>query len=137
MTHDEAFEILVKDGTIYEPPYDAIFDLVNAIMDRNVNLAFNLLQQSYEVGEATMVMLSVLYNNFKNLLQVKTYQGNDMVKGTGLTPWQIKCVKPYVGKHDTDRLIYKLRLITKVTNGIKTGKMEDEFAMQYLLVHIM
>ena len=33
MTYDEAFEILVKDGTIHEPPYDAIFDLVDAILD--------------------------------------------------------------------------------------------------------
>ena len=137
MTYDEAFEILLKDGTIYEPPYDAIFDLVDAILDRNVNKAFDLLQQSYDVGEATMVMLSVLYNNAKALLQVQTYKGDNITKATGLTGWQIKNVKHHVGKYSTDELIYIVQLCQKIESGIKTGKMEDEFAMQYLLTHIM
>lgn len=137
MTYDEAFEILVKDGTIYEPPYDAIFDLVDAILDRDINRTFNLLQQSYEVGEATMVMLSVLYTNAKALLQVQIYKGNEITKATGLTGWQIKNVKHLVGKYSENELIYIVQLIQKIESGIKTGKMEDEFAMQYLLTHIM
>lgn len=137
MTYDEAFEILVKDGTIHEPPYDAIFDLVDAILDRKVNKAFDLLQKSYEVGEATMVMLSVLYNNAKAVLQVQVYHGDKITEGTGLTGWQIKNAKPHVGKYSEEELIYIVQLIQKVESGIKTGKIEDEFAMQYLLTHIM
>jgi DNA polymerase III delta subunit len=135
--YNRALEELVKDGTIYEPPYDAIFDLVNAILDRNVNKAFDLLQQSYAVGEATMVMLSVLYNNAKAVLQIQTYKGNDLSKATGLTGWQIKNGKPYVGKYSDEELIYIVKLIQKIESGIKTGKMEDEFAMQYLLTHVL
>ena len=134
---DDYFKRLVEDGTIYEPPYDAIFDLVAAILDRNVNKAFNLLRQSYEVGEATMVMLSVLYNNAKAVLQIQTYEGNDLAKGTGLTGWQIKNAKPHVGRYSNKELNYIVRLCQKIESGIKTGKMEDEFAMQYLLTHIM
>lgn len=137
ITEDKAFEKLVKDGTIYEPPYDAIFDLVDAILDKDVNRTFNLLQQSYEVGEATMVMLSVLYNNAKALLQVQTYKGNEITKATGLTGWQIKNVKSHIGKYSDAELIYIVRLVQKLESGIKTGRMEDEFAMQYLLTHIM
>ena len=134
---DTALDWLLKDGTIYEPPYDAIFDLVDAIMARNVNKAFDLLQQSYAVGEATMVMLTVLYNNMKALLQVQTYEGENITKGTGLNYYTIKNVKKHVGKYSESDLNYIVQLIHKVTNGIKTGKMEDEFAMQYLLVHIL
>lgn len=136
-TEDEVFYILVKDGTIYEPPYDAIFDLVDAILGRKVNKAFDLLQQSYDVGEATMVMLSVLYNNAKALLQVQTYKGDKITQGTGLTGWQIKNVKHHVNKYTQDELIYIVRLLQKLESGIKTGRMEDEFAMPYLLTHIM
>ena len=137
ITEDKAFEKLLKDGTIYEPPYDAIFDLVNAILDRKVNRAFDLLQQSYDVGEATMVMLSVLYNNVKAVLQVQSYKGNELSKATGLTGWQIKNAKAHVGKYSEKDLIYILQLCQKLESGIKTGRMEDEFAMQYLLTHIM
>lgn len=137
MIPDEAFKDLLEDGTIYKPPYDAIFDLVDAILDRNVNKAFNLLQQSYAVGEATMVMLSVLYNNAKAVLQVQTYQGNKITEGTGLTGWQIKNAKPHVGRYSDEELIYIVQLVQKIESGIKTGRMEDEFAMQYLLTRIM
>lgn len=137
ITEDKAFEKLLKDGTIYEPPYDAIFDLVDAILDRKVNKAFDLLQQSYAVGEATMVMLSVLYNNAKAVLQVQTYRGDKITQSTGLTGWQIKNAKPHVGKYSENELIYILQLVQKIESGIKTGRMEDEFAMQYLLTHIM
>lgn len=136
MTYDEAFEILLKDGTIYEPPYDAIFDLVDAILDHKVNQSFGLLQQAYEIGEATMVMLSVLYTNAKAVLQVQTCESSDIAKSTGLTPFQIKNAKKHVGKYSEKHLNYIVQLVHKVEKGIKTGKMEDEFAMQYLLTHI-
>ena len=134
---NQVLDWLIKDGTIYNPPYDAIFDLVYAILDRDVNKVFDLLQQSYDFGEATMIMLTVLYNNVKALLQVQTYKGNEITKGTGLTAWQIKNVRPYVGKYSEDDLIYIVQLIHKLSNGIKTGRIEDEFVMQYLLIHIL
>lgn len=136
--YNRTLDELLKDGTIYEPPYDAIFDLVDVILDRKVNKTFDLLQQSYDVGEATMVMLSVLYTNVKAVLQVQTYDGNNSLsKGTGLTGWQIKNAKPHVGKYSDNELMVILKLIQNIESGIKTGKMEDEFAMQYLLTHIL
>ena len=136
-TDDEVVEHLIKDGTIYEPPYDAIFDLVDAILDRKVNLAFDLLQQAYDVGEATMVMLSVLYNNAKAVLQVQSYEGDSISKGTGLTGWQIMNAKKHLNRYSEKELIYIVQLVQKVESGIKTGKMEDEFAMQYILAKVM
>ncbi len=135
--YNKGFNILLEDGTIYTPPYDAIFDLVNAILDRKVNKAFDLLQQSYAVGEATMVMLSVLYNNAKAVLQVQSYKGDNLSKATGLTGWQIKNAKPHVRKYSDKELIRMLQMIQKVESGIKTGQIEDEIAMSYLLVSVL
>lgn len=137
MEWDEAFEDLLEDGTIYQPPYDAIFDLVDAILDRKVNKAFDLLQQSYAVGEATMVMLSVLYNNAKAVLQVQSYKGDNLSKSTGLTGWQIKNAKVHVRKYSDKELVHMLQMIQKVESGIKTGQIEDEIAMPYLLVSVL
>lgn len=133
---NHVFDWLLKDGTIYQPPYDAIFDLVDAILDRKINRSFDLLQQAYGVGEATMVILSVLYKNAKAVLQVQTCESSDIVKSTGLTPFQVKNAKKHVGRYSEKSLNYIVRLVHKIEKGIKTGKMEDEFAMQYLLTHI-
>lgn len=137
MTYDEAFEKLLNDGTIYTPPKDAIFDFVNAILDRKVKKSFQLYQECLDVGEAIMVMLTVLYNNTKALLQVQTYRGNKITEGTGLTPWQIKCVKPFVNRYSVDELINLLMLIRKCDNGIKTGKIEEQYVMPYILIHTL
>lgn len=128
---------LVDDGTIYQPPYDAIFDLVNSILDRKVNRTFNLLEQSYAVGEATLVMLSVLYNNVKAVLQVQTCESSNISKSTGLTIWQIQNARKYLNRYSNSELIRFLRLIQKCESGIKKGTIEDSVVMQYLLIKVL
>lgn len=134
---DKAFEQLIKDGTIYQPPYDAIFDLVDAILDRKPQKAFDLLRQAYEVGEATMVMLSVLFTNAKNLLQVQAYKGDNLSKSSGLSGWEIKNAKKHIGKYSVPELTQMLKKVQSVEIGIKTGKIEEEIAMEYLLCQIL
>lgn len=137
MECDEAFEQLLKDGTIYEPPYDAVFDLVDAILDRKPKTAFALLRESYDSGEATMVMLTVLWNNAKAVLQTQAYEGKDLVKSSGLTGWQIKNAKKHLNKYSVSELMRMLQLVQQTEIGIKRGKIEDSFAMEYLLCRIM
>ena len=134
---DIAFEILLKDGTIYKPPKDAIFDFVNAILDRNVDLSYNLFEQCKEVGEATMVMLSVLYTNAKAVLQVQACESKDISKSTGLTGWQIKCAKEHTGNYSIGELVNILRMIQELESGIKIGKYDEQIAVDYLLVNIL
>lgn len=137
LSWDRGFEILVDDGLIYQPPKDAIFDFVNAVLRRKPALAFELLQESYDCGEATMVLLSVLYTNVKQLLQVQSCESSNVEKSTGLTSWQIKCVSEYKNKYSTGELVQFLRLIQFAESGIKQGIIEDMDAVKYILVKIM
>ena len=134
---DEVFEHLINNGTIYQPPQDAIFDLVDAILKHKVKRSFELLEQCYVIGEATLVMLSVLYTNTKQVLQVQSCTSKDVEKTTGLTSWQVKCARDKCNVYSNGDLVYLMRLIQKVEEGIKTGRIEDEFAMDYILVNIL
>lgn len=134
---DGACVRLLNDGTIYTPPYDAVFDFVDAVLRRQTEKAFRLLYQSYAVGEATLVLLSVLYNNAKQILQVQNCDGKDVVKSTGLTSWQIKCAREKVGFYTSEDLMYLMQLIQKCENGIKTGKIDEQIVIEYILVHIL
>lgn len=134
---DCCFEMLVKDGTIHVPAKDAIFDFVDEVLNRHCNNSFELLQECYDVGEATMVMLSVLYNNAKAVLQVQTCKTNDISKTTGLTGWQIKNAKPHLHKYTDAELVDMLKLIQECESGIKTGRIEEQFVMQYILARIL
>jgi len=133
LDYDKAFEILLKDGTIYQPPRDAIFDFVEAVLAGKVNKSFDLYDQCVAIGEAVMVMLTVLYNNAKAVLQVQTCGSKDISKSTGLTGWQIKNAKPLCGIYTDDELITLLQKIQSCEIGIKTGRVDEEFVMEYIL----
>ena len=133
---DKVFEKLLEDGTIYTPPKDAIFDFVKAILQNRPKLAFELYQDCKAVGEATMVMLSVLYNNAKQVLQVQTCHSGDICKSTGLTPFQVKCAKECVNRFSDEDLVYIMRLVRKCEKGIKTGSIEEPIVMDYVLTNI-
>lgn len=134
---DTVFEQFVKDGTIAVPPQDAIFDLVDAILKRQINKVFDLFEQCYAVGEANMVILSVLYTNAKQVLQVQACESHDIAKSTGLTAWQVKCAKDKEGYYSNGELVNILRTIQKIQKGIITGQIEDELSVNYLLVNIL
>lgn len=134
---DTAFEQLLEDGTIYQPPRDAIFQFVDAVLDRDVNEAYQLYTECLAVGEAVMVMLTVLYNNTKAVLQIQSCPGNDIAKTTGLTGWQIKNAKPHCGNYRIGELLYLMELIQKCEKSIKTGTIEEPYVMDYILTSVM
>lgn len=136
-TDDEAFIKLVKDGTIYTPPQDAIFDFVDAVLDRKVNTAQRLYRECIACGEAVMVMLTVLYTNAKQTLQVQSCESSDIEKSTGLTYWQIKNASKHKNKYRNRELINIMDLCYQCHTSIVTGEMQEEFVMPYILVSVM
>lgn len=136
MKADYIFSDFLEGGLLYRPARDCIFEFVDACMSRKCKKAFDLMQESFESGEASLVMISVLYNNVKQTLQLKTCDSKDVSRSTGLTGWQIKCVSPYVSKWQVWELLDAMEILRKCEIGIKTGKIEDCMAMPYALVNI-
>ena len=128
------FESLLDDGTIYTPSKDAIFDLVDSILDGKPS--FNLYQQCLDVGEATMVIIKVLYDNAKATLQVQSCESKDIGKSTGLNGWQIKNAMKHKGVYSNRELINIMNLCFECQKGIVTGMIEEEFAIPYIMVNV-
>lgn len=133
---DNAFEHLLCEGIIYTPPKDAIFDFVDAVLDRNTN-CFELYEQCKAVGESILAIISVLYNNAKAVLQVQTCTSSNIAKATGLSGWQITKAKTHIGKYRPGELLKIMRLCTECEQGIKTGKIEEQFAVEYILTNVL
>lgn len=136
VTYDDIFNYLLQDGTIYTPPKDAIFDFVDAILDGKIHTMFSLHKECLEVGEATMVMLSVLYNNAKAVLQVQSCQSSDIGKVTGLNGWQIKNAQKHTGVYSSGELVEIMRMCQDMQKNIVTGKIAEEFVIPYILYKI-
>lgn len=129
-----SFDEAVKEGVIHRPPKDAIFDFVDAVMKGYTDISFQLYEDCKQVGESTLVILSVLYNNIKQTLQVQSYEGNDVVKATGLQPWLInKIKKEYINVYTDSELVEAMRHIREWERGIKLGYRDEQFAVPVVL----
>ena len=137
VNYEIALQELINAGTIYEPPYDAIFDFVDAVLRRKVKLSYNLYRQCQDIGEANITLLSVLYSNAKALLQVQSCTSKDIAKSTGLTGFQIKLAKERLGHYRNRELVDMMKLIQKVERSIKTGEIEDAISIEYVLVNVL
>ena len=135
--YDKAFMQLVEDGVIYEPPYDAIFDFVDAVLKRNIKLAYNLYRQCQDIGESNLTLLSVLQNSAKSTLQVQSCSSKDVASSTGLTGFQIKLAKERCGYYKNRELVNMMRLIQNVERSIKTGEIEESVSIEYVLVNCL
>ena len=136
MPEEGGFLRLLTDGLIYQPAKDAIFDFIDAVLDGKVNLAFNLYQQCLAVGEATMVMISVLYTNARAVLQVQNCKNGDIAKTTGLSSWEIGNAKKHLNVYRNSELINILNLCQRCQEGIVSGTIDEENAVEYILTNI-
>ena len=133
MTYDKAFEELIQSGSIYVPPRDAVFDFVKAVLQNKPKLAYELLQECKQIGEATLIIISNLYNLTRWVYQVQNCKSDNIEKSTGLTYWQIKNAKE-CGKHfSNDDLEYLMRLCQNVEIRLKQGRIAEEIAVDYIL----
>lgn len=137
--YNRSFEELLKDGTIYQPPKDMVFDWVDAVLRRKINDAFSLYAECERKGVSVLVMLSVLYTNTKQVLQVQDCMREhaDIAKSTGLSSYQIKLAKDKCGYYGIGELLYMLKCIRATEVGIKIGKVDEKTAIPKLLVDIL
>lgn len=135
--YDGAFLKMINNGVIHTPARDAIFMWNDAVMSKKKAQSFKLMQECFDSGEAVLPMLTVLYNNVKQTLQLQTCEGKDVSKSTGLTGWQIQCAKKFAGIYSTSELLKAMETIREAEIGIKTGKMEEEMAVPYVMTAIL
>lgn len=129
---DAILREFIHDGTIYTPPRDTMWDFIRAFLQDKPLIAYELYQDLKDSEAPTLVILSNLYTEAKHVLQVQTCRSADIAKSTGLTAWQIKNAKACVGKIRSGDLAYLMRLIQKVESGIKTGRIEESIAIDYI-----
>lgn len=133
---NKAFKVLLDNRIIYQPPGDMIFEFVNAVLANKPRLAFDLLQECKDIGEPALRLLLVLFTSIKHLLQVQSCETN-VADTTGLSMWEIRNVQNYQGIYRNSELVNAMRLIRDAEMGIKTGKIEESMAVEYVLVNFM
>lgn len=138
ITADAAFAIALQDKLIYVPPQDAIFELVDSVCRRQSTRSFSLWSELQQRKESPLAVISLLYTNFRSMMLVQSAgSGPNICDRTGLTPWQVKLAKEKEGSYTVSELVGRLRAIRAVEKGIKTGAVDQDLSVEYLLAQIL
>ena len=137
ISDDDALRILVENDIIYTPIEDRVFDFVNAVAAGRISEAFNLFEECKRNNEPTLIMISLIYAQLKRLLQVQSCKSDDISKTTGLSDWEIKNVKNYCGVYSNRELVNALKLLHEVERKLKTGLIDEDVCIDYLLIQIL
>ena len=134
---DNAFDKLVEEKAITRPPKDAIFDFTDALLRAQIDRAFSLLEECRAIGEPSLRILSVLYSNFRRVLAYQVSESRDICAETGLTPFEVKLAKATSNVWSSEDIVYFLRNIQQIEQGIKTGEVDESIAVDLLMVQIL
>ena len=116
-----------------------IFEMVDALGQRNGQRAAKLLHQLLDDGEHPLALLGMIIRQFRIMIQVKELSGRglrqqDMATRLKLHPFVVKKTTRQAMNFSMEQLetIYRKLLDTDV--AIKTGKMNDVLALDMLVV---
>ena len=132
----EDIELLVK------PKIESdIFKTIDAIAVKNKKQALELIKKHLEKGDSPLYLLSMINFQFRNLLQVRDLierQKSFYVfsKKTQLHPYVIKKSYSQAQKFKISELKKIYQKIFEVDLNIKTGKVEPETALDFLIAEI-
>lgn len=127
---NDVFNLLYNEG--YFNKEVSIFDLSNAIIKKDKKQIVEILKQKPILNE--MALHSILYNNFKNILQIQTNSKCD-AQSLGISDKQFYVMKKYnCGYYSTEELYNILEFLSGFEYDLKFSGISKDKMLDYLLV---
>lgn len=133
---NDCFNELDKQGLFHKEIGDITFELTDAVLGGYTELAIKKLDEAKLKGEPAMMIASILYNGFRNLL---AYQGlgsnkQSAVERTGLSKGDIWRCSKNVGGYSIEEVKRNMLICQNIESGIKTGTVDEDIALEYLVL---
>lgn len=114
-----------------------VFQLADAVMRKDEQLTFKLLDQLLEDKNNVMGIIYAIYSQLHKCVLVEGYRGEKNIsKVTGINSWICNNILRD-NRIEPSKLLTALRLVQKYDKGIKTGKYDDVMACYSLIVEIL
>ena len=139
LTVDSCFNQLDKQGLFHKEIGDITFELTNAVLGGYTDQAIVKLDEAKRKNEPAMMIASILYNGFRNLL---AYQGlgknkQGAMERTGLTKGELYGCSKNMGGYSLLEVKRNMLFCQQVESGIKTGLIDEDIALDYLVLHCL
>ncbi|MEI7792621.1 MAG: DNA polymerase III subunit delta [Candidatus Berkelbacteria bacterium] len=114
-----------------------IFDLTDALADRNVKKAIKIYYSMLESGEDEIKVFNMIIYHIRNMILVNSIYENseyEIAKATSLHPYVVKKIMISLRKFEGSKLHQLYKRLSEVDWKIKTGLLEIGTALDLLLV---
>ena len=136
MSIDDCFDELDRQGLFYKEIGDITFELTNAVLGGYPEKAMQKLNEAKRKGEPVMTIAHILYSGFRNLL---AYQGlgknkQGAMERTGMTKGELYGCTKNVGGYNVEEVKRNMLFCQKIESGIKMGTIDEDIALEYLVL---
>ena len=133
---NDCFEELDKQGLFHKEIGDITFELTDAVLGGYPEKAVQKLDEAKRKGEPAMMIASILYNGFRNLLAYQGLGSNKQgaVERTGLSKGDIWRCSKNIGGYSIEEVKRNMLICQNIESGIKTGTVDEDIALEYLVL---
>ena len=136
---DDCFKELDRQGLFHKEIGDITFELTNAVLGGYTDQAIVKLDEAKRKNEPAMMIASILYSGFRNLL---AYQGlgknkQGAMERTGLTKGELYGCSKNIGGYSLSEVKRNMLFCQQVEAGIKMGTIDESIALDYLVLHCL
>ena len=133
----QIFKQFKKDLIFDDLSEYGVFDIVNAVVRKDVNKLKPALKDIHKIDANEMGFLTLLFNNFLNVIKVQLSNGQCSPESLGLSDKQFNAIRYSCGKYDKTQLLNIFELLSGIDKRIKTGELPITILIDYLIVEIL
>ena len=133
---DKCFEELDKQGIFHKEIGDITFELTDAVLGGYPEKAIQKLDEAKRKGEPAMMIASILYTGFRNLLAYQGLGSNKQgaMERTGMTKGELYGCTKNVGGYSIAEVKRNMLKCQEIEAGIKTGTIDEDIALEYVVL---
>lgn len=138
-----AERITLEDVLLFgeEKVENKIFDLVDAMGQRNISKALRIKQHLLAQGENEFLIFSMLVSQLRNLLKVnegikKGMHADSIASSFGMHPFVVKKTLAQLRGYDKNQLKVSFLLAADIDKKTKIGDLDMSGALDYLIAKI-
>lgn len=133
---DTCFDELDKQGLFHKEIGDITFELTNAVLGGYTQTAIQKLDEAKRKGEPAMMIVSILYTGFRNLLAYQGLGSNKQgaMERTGMTKGELYGCTKNVGGYRIAEVKRNMLKCQEIEAGIKIGTIDEDIALEYAVL---
>lgn len=133
---NDCFERLDKQGLFHKEIGDITFELTNAVLGGYTETAIQKLDEAKRKGEPAMMIVSILYTGFRNLLAYQGLGSNKQgaMERTGMTKGELYGCTKNVGGYNIAEVKRNMLKCQEIEAGIKMGTIDEDIALEYAVL---